>query len=133
MPPTRFIPQTLKELRLARQETIRHFGLTLKRLIDPKAARGFSHVYIMALETGKRPLTTELERAYSRLMALEDEADPDVAASRPAEVYATHDVTDCLVTGRVMECKRAGCKVRFVAHHPSQLYHSEWCRKQAKR
>lgn len=124
---------TLKALRLELGQSIRCFGLTLKRAVNPKAENGYSHAYILALESGKRPLTPDLAKAYQRIMAAHDGADPDAAVSQPMTVYAANDIAGCVVTGSARQCARPGCRVRFVPHNPAQRYHSAWCRKQINR
>jgi len=120
----------LKELRLSLSESFRVFGITLKRALDPQARRGFSKAYIIALESGKRKITPDIEIAFWRIAAAHDGVDPTTATASALTVYATENIGGALVTGKAVPCARPGCPVKFVKTNPAQKYHSPWCRKQ---
>ena len=133
MPISLVSPDQMKELRLALFQSTRQFGVTLKRAINPSSRRGFSHVYIMALESGKRKITEALARAFWRIASAHDDTDPDIATAQIVTLFAMENIKDALVTGHSRRCARPGCPVVFFPHHPQQKYHSIWCRERVGR
>lgn len=123
-------PANLKSIREATEQSLRIFGQTLKKALDPTATDGFSKSYILQLEDGRRPCTPALEQAYRRIAAALDDSDPALATARETMVYATNDISGALITGKAIQCARPGCKVRFVPNNPLQKYHSPDCQRE---
>lgn len=120
----------LKRLRLDLPASFRVFGLILRRAIEPRARRGFSKAYVIALEQGKREITPEIAAAFWRIAAAHDEVDPTTATARTVSVWAMHDIGGALIAGKAVKCFRPGCPVRFIKTSPAQKYHSPHCRVQ---
>lgn len=109
------------------------FGLTLARLIDPKAG-AFSRQYISGLEHGRFGITAAIERAALALGAELDGTHPLLARARPVTVLSPNGLeSGAIVLGHARPCARIGCQVRFVPHSPRQMYCHVSCRKAARR
>lgn len=121
-------PSNLKAIRTALGQSLREFGRTLKKAVDPSDTIGYSNSYIIQLEDGRRNCTPELERGYRRIAAAFDETDPDLATAKAVTVYATSDIGGALVMGEARQCARPGCPVKFVPTSNFQKYHNRRCR-----
>src|SRR3972149_4420824 len=133
-PPQKLTPQALSAIRRELGESKARFGFTLKRIISPRALRGFSRQYIHRLEAGdpKTPITPAIARAALVLAAMLDGQDEVQARARKVEVLAVNDIEGAVVRGEKKSCALAGCRVWFVGH-PQQRYHALTCKREAAR
>jgi len=123
----------LRELIEARGESLREFGATLARVIDPDA-RPFTRAYIIALRDGKRRITPKISHALFVLAAMEDGASELQARARKVQVWAVHDLPpDAIVLGKARRCALPGCRTTFVPVTPNQRYCSRECRQEMRR
>jgi len=126
-------PQAIRDIRAERGESLRAFGLVLKRVLEPAAERGFSKEYIRLLEAGspKAPIPPAIERAVLILGAMLDGVDPLQARLTPVSVLATDpSIEGAIVTSKARLCALAGCIVRFIPRSPRQKFHDKTCRKE---
>ena len=98
-------------------------------LLSEKAKRHISKPYLIAMEQGKRPIPDDVERALWRLVAIHDEADPDIYNARQVTIRTTRNITaGAVITVDSRKCARPGCQESFVPSNPAQKYHSVFCR-----
>lgn len=124
------VASLLRAVRLERRDSFSKFSLALSAVVGKR----ISKPYIVALEQGKRPITPAIERALWRMAALLDSSDPDIINARPISVRTTYAVSEnALITTDSKPCARPGCPENFIPRHPSQKYHSDFCRRQYER
>jgi hypothetical protein len=126
-------PESLRELRSARGESLAAFGRVLARTIDP-AGRPYSKTYIHLLENARKPITPEIAQAVAILGAMLDGAPETQARARSVTILSTHDLPPGTINTRpARPCRLAGCRAHFLPASPRQLYCSPECRAAAYR
>jgi hypothetical protein len=130
---TEVTAETLSAIRADLGQTMREFGLTLKRVLEPGAAHGFSKNYVSMMERGAARITPRIARATLVLMAMLDGVDEVQARAQPVKVLAVGNIDGAIVFGDARPCALAGCRVRFVPRSWNHAYHSPACKREAKR
>jgi hypothetical protein len=118
----------IRELRRERGENQAEFGYSLKRAIDSKTREGFAKEYISMLESGKKPVTLDIETGFFRLAGALDDAPVQLAGKVRITVLANREQipADAILTegATADKCK---CGAWFIRVHPFQRYCSERC------
>src|SRR3972149_5685426 len=128
-PPQKLTPQALSAIRRELGESKARFGFTLKRVLYPRADRGFSKEYIRRLEAGLDRITPQIAHAALVLAAMLDGQDEVQTRAQEVKVLAINDISGAVVLGEKKSCALAGCRVWFVGH-PQQRYHAPTCKRE---
>lgn len=123
-------PDDLKNLRTGLGLSFADFGWKLKLAMDPKASRPFDKSYIIKLEQGERAITPGIAQAFYAIAAAADGTDPLAATVQQQTVWSAYNIEGCVVLAKPKQCKRPGCRVRFIPVVPIQEYHTVACRLQ---
>jgi hypothetical protein len=110
-------------------QSLSEFGLTLKRMVDPRATRGFTRQYISRLEHGLDIPTPEISGAIWNIATAMDDVPAGTGGAVMVMVLAQpgqlHEGTFIKRTMQEKRCK--GCNVIFVG---PGVFHDPECRVQ---
>lgn len=118
----------MRELRTMRGESQAEFGVSLRRAIEPGAREGFAREYISMLESGRKPITRDIETAFYSVAQKLDGAPAVLSGKTTVRVLARPgQFPDGAIITEGARAEKCRCGAWFIRTHNFQRYCCEAC------